>query len=87
MPGSALAWAAPALGSAIASVITGILGCGPVPRRRIICRNLASTQSDFVAHGVEIGDLGAEAECPSGGAHIGGERCGECREVGDGRMG
>src|SRR5699024_4948326 len=50
-------------------------------------RQRAPAQPDLIAHDVESGHLGAQADPASGGAHIGGELRGQCREVRDGGMG
>src|SRR5699024_6423742 len=50
-------------------------------------RQRASAQPDLIAHDVESGHLGAQANPASVGAHIGGELLGQRREVRDGGMG
>src|SRR5699024_8990064 len=50
-------------------------------------RQRASAQPDLIAHDVESGHLGAQANPASVGAHIGGELFGQRREVRDGGMG
>src|SRR5699024_7475819 len=50
-------------------------------------RQRAPAQPDLIAHDVESRHLGPQADPASGGAHIGGELLGQCREVRDGGMG